>query len=179
MNKADESVESKTDLFVETGEADVAAAAVAGAARPEVSRHRAMTLPRWRGFLLCLAAVYSQVRSRCSHWLHLRSRAPLQRTFLSLQALQATEARFVVDADGTGAEGGADTGRSFISTRTVRAIAHSTMVVLLGSSRRRPGMDLSLFLAQGWTSCGGFSLIGLQLVFCHMLMTISLIHWMD
>jgi len=149
MNKADESVESKTDLFVETGEADVAAAAVAGAARPEVSRHRAMTLPRWRGFLLCLAAVYSQVRSRCSHWLHLRSRAPLQRTFLSLQALQATEARFVVDADGTGAEGGADTGRSFISTRTVRAIAHSTMVVLLGSSRRRPGMDLSLFLAQG------------------------------
>jgi len=128
MNKADDSDESNTDLLAETGEADVAAAAEAGVARPEVSRHSAMTLPRWRGFRLCLAAVYSQVRSRCSHWLHLRSRAPLQRTFLNLHALHATEALFVVDADGTGAGCGADIGRSLISARTVRTIAHSTMV---------------------------------------------------
>ena len=129
MNNADDSDESNTDLLAETGEADVASTAeLAGVARPEVSRHNAMTLPRWRGFLLCLAAVYSQVRSRCSHWLHLRSRAPLQRTFLNLHALHATEALFVVDADGTGAGCGADTGRSLISARTVRTIAHSTMV---------------------------------------------------
>jgi hypothetical protein len=48
MNKADESVESNTDLLAETGESDVATGAEAEAeeARPDVSRHSAITLPR-------------------------------------------------------------------------------------------------------------------------------------
>jgi len=46
MNKADESDESNTDLLAETGEADVAVGADPGVARPDVSRQRAMTLPR-------------------------------------------------------------------------------------------------------------------------------------